>query len=54
MFKPSNLLNASMKLENKHTNWLIVGCSHPVVMAFTDAIASRPPAAPRQCPIMDW
>nr|GMD75838.1 hypothetical protein Iba_chr13bCG4550 [Ipomoea batatas] len=22
-------------------------------MAFTDAIASRPPAAPRQCPIMD-
>ena len=36
------------------TNWLIVGCSHPVVMAFTEAMASKPPAAPRQCPIIDW
>jgi len=33
---------------------LIDGCSHPVVMAFIVAIASNPPAAPRQCPIIDW
>lgn len=32
----------------------MLGCSHPVVMAFTVAIASKPPAAPRQCPIIDW
>ena len=36
------------------TNWLMLGCSHPVVMALIVAMASRPPAAPRQCPIIDW
>lgn len=36
------------------TNWFIVGCSQPVVIAFTVAMASSPPAAPRQCPIIDW
>jgi len=45
-----------LKLRNDltHTNWLMLGCNHPVVMAFTEAIASKPPAAPRQCPIIDW
>ena len=33
--------------------WLSVGCSHPVLMAMTEAIASMPAAAPRQCPIID-
>lgn len=33
--------------------WLRVGCTHPVSMAFRVAMASMPPAAPRQCPIMD-
>ena len=33
--------------------WLMVGCSQPVVMALMVATASMPPAAPRQCPIMD-
>lgn len=36
-----------------HTNWLIVGCSQPVVIALMVAIASNPPDAPRQCPIID-
>ena len=36
-----------------HTNWFMLGCTHPVVMALTVAMASKPPAAPRQCPIMD-
>lgn len=31
----------------------MVGCSHSVVIAFRVAIASKPPAAPRQCPIID-
>jgi hypothetical protein len=31
----------------------MVGCTQPVVMAWMVATASRPPAAPRQCPIMD-
>lgn len=31
-----------------YTSWLIVGCSHPVVIALMVAIASNPPAAPRQ------
>ena len=32
--------------------WLMVGCTQPVRMAWMVAIASMPPAAPRQCPIM--
>jgi hypothetical protein len=32
----------------------MVGCTHPVVMASIVAIASNPPAAPRQWPIIDW
>jgi hypothetical protein len=36
------------------TSWLIVGCSQPVLIAFMDAMASNPPAAPRPCPIIDW
>lgn len=31
----------------------MVGCTQPVRMAWMVATASRPPAAPRQCPIMD-
>lgn len=38
----------------QHTNWLIEGCTQPVVIALIVAIASSPPAAPRQCPIIDW
>lgn len=42
------------KFENMElTNWLIEGCTQPVVIALIVAIASRPPAAPRQCPIID-
>lgn len=29
------------------TNWFIVGCTHPVVIALMVAMASNPPAAPR-------
>jgi len=36
------------------TNWLMVGCNQPVSIALTVAIASKAPAAPRQCPIIDW
>lgn len=32
--------------------WLMVGWTQPVWMAWIVAIASMPPAAPRQCPIM--
>jgi hypothetical protein len=35
------------------TNWFMLGWTHPVVIALTVAMASKPPAAPRQCPIMD-
>lgn len=35
------------------TSWLMVGCSQPVVIAFTVAMASNPPAAPSPCPIID-
>ena len=42
------------KRQSPLTNWLMVGCNHPVSMALIVAIASRPPAAPRQCPIIDW
>lgn len=63
LFKQAYRKIAVLHLEVKHihpnhrkllTNWFMVGCSHPVVMAFTVAIASKPPAAPRQCPIIDW
>jgi hypothetical protein len=40
-------------IDNELTNWLIVGCNQPVVMALMVAIASNPPAAPRLCPIKD-
>ena len=33
-------------------SWLMVGCTYPVLMAWMVAMASMPPAAPRQCPIM--
>ena len=33
--------------------WLRVGWTQPVSIAFRVAMASIPPAAPRQCPIMD-
>jgi len=36
-----------------HTSWLIVGWSHPVLIAFIVAMASNAPAAPRPCPIID-
>lgn len=39
--------------QNESSTWLMVGCTQPVVMAWMVATASRPPAAPRQCPIMD-
>ena len=32
----------------------MVGCNQPVVIALMVAIASIPPAAPRQCPIIDY
>jgi len=32
----------------------MVGCNQPVSIALTVAIASKAPAAPRQCPIIDW
>jgi hypothetical protein len=31
----------------------MVGCNQPVSMALMVAIASSPPAAPRQCPVID-
>eukprot|EP00955_Chlamydomonas_euryale_P111639 366082-Chlamydomonas_euryale.AAC.7 len=34
-------------------SWLSVGCTCPVWMALTAATASRPAAAPRQCPMSD-
>jgi len=36
------------------TNWLMVGCNQPVSIALTVAIASKAPAAAKQCPIIDW
>jgi hypothetical protein len=36
------------------TNWLMVGCNQPVVIALMVAMASNAPAAPRQCPIIDY
>ena len=33
--------------------WLRVGCNQPVSMALRQAMASMPPAAPKQWPIID-
>ena len=46
-------MDLELRGDPSHTNWLMLGCSHPVLMALTVAIASKAPEAPRQCPIMD-
>ena len=43
---------ASKREQGAARTWLMVGCTQPVRMAWMVAIASMPPAAPRQCPIM--
>ena len=44
--------NSSRGAPQPAPTWLMVGCTQPVRMACSVAMASMPAAAPRQCPIM--